>query len=260
MIVPSSNTTFEPEVRALCPNGVEAYATRIAFTPDERGLRDLKKHVRRASVDLSAEGLSDLIVFGCTVGSMVEGRGYDEGICAAIAATAGVPAITTTTAVVEAFRVLGVRTLALATPYTRKINEIESIALRDFGFHVSNVRGYYEDTADSEFTNSMIGRLSDEEVYRFALSVDTRDSDCLFISCTNLRTIGVIRYLEEKLKKPVLSSNICSIWLALWQLGISYLEGDLGARGCDCTLLRTLAPPPEVPLGMSRLVRMGSEG
>jgi maleate isomerase len=36
--------------------------------------------------------------------------------------------------------------------------------------------------------------------------------DGLFLSCTNLRTLDVIAPLEEKLKMPVLSSNLVLAW------------------------------------------------
>jgi maleate isomerase len=115
LIVPSSNSTFEPEMKAMCPAGVEVYATRVAFTADEQGLRGMRQHVRRASRDLAAEGLSNIIVFGCTVGSMIEGKGYDEKICAEITAETGIPAIATTTAVIAALQALGTSRVAVAT-------------------------------------------------------------------------------------------------------------------------------------------------
>lgn len=240
LIVPSSNTTFEPEMRAMCPEGVEVYATRVAFTSTEQGLREMKKHVRRAALELSSEGLSDIIVFGCTVGSLLEGKGYDEAICAEISSETGTPAITVTTAVLEALRTLKTTRVAVATPYTKRINDIEEAALKDHGIDVVNIRGYYEGTPDQHFNNMMIGSLCEEDIYKFALGADRERADCLFMSCTNLRTIGIIRFLEETLRKPVLSSNLCSMWLALRNLNVSCQEKDLDSKGYDGTLLRSL--------------------
>jgi maleate isomerase len=97
-------------MKAMCPAGVEVYATRVAFTTDEQ-----RQHVRRASRDLAAEGLSNIIVFGCTVGSMIEGKGCDEKICAEITAETGIPAISTTTAVIAALQALGTSRVGVAT-------------------------------------------------------------------------------------------------------------------------------------------------
>ena len=128
----------------MCPSGVEVYATRVAFTADEQGLRGMRQHVSRASCDLASEGLCDLIVFGCTVGSMIEGKGYDEKICAQITAETGIPAIATTTAVIAALQALRMSRVAVATPYTRRINDIEAKALRSYGVDVVNMKGYHE--------------------------------------------------------------------------------------------------------------------
>ena len=227
-------------MKAMCPAGVEIYATRVAFTADEEGLRGMRQHVSRAARDLAAEGLSDLIVFGCTVGSMIEGKGYDDQICAEITAETGIPAMATTTAVIAALQALGAPRVAVATPYTRRINAIEAKALRSYGVDVVNMKGYHEDVADSLFTNRMIGDLTEEDTYAFSRSVDCDEARCLFISCTNLRTMGIVGCLERDLGKPVLSSNVCMAWLALKRLNLSYRPGEL--PGCDCSLFRTLAP------------------
>jgi maleate isomerase len=60
-------------------------------------------------------GLIVLIVFGCTVGSMIEGKGCDEKICAEITAETGIPAIATTTAVIAALQALGTSRVTVAT-------------------------------------------------------------------------------------------------------------------------------------------------
>jgi maleate isomerase len=57
LIVPSSNTVCEQEVAALCPDGVAAYTARILFEPTMIGLRAMKNHVERASLELSSEGI-----------------------------------------------------------------------------------------------------------------------------------------------------------------------------------------------------------
>lgn len=240
LIVPCSNSTFEPEMKAMCPEGVEIYATRIAFTPDVQGLRDMRQHVSRASRELAAEGLCGIIVFGCTVGSMIEGEGYDEKICGEITAETGVPAIAATTAVIAALKALGVSRIAVATPYTRRINEIEEKALLSYGVQVVDIKGYHEDVADIHFTNKMIGDLHEEDAFAFARSVDREDAECVFISCTNFRTIGIIGRLEADLGKPVLSSNLCTAWFALKTLKLSYLRNEPRSRGFDSTLMRTL--------------------
>jgi len=240
LIVPSSNTTLEPEMRALCPHGVEVYATRIAFTPDEPGLRGMRGEVRRAAQELTSEGISDLILFGCTVGSMIGGKGYDEALCAEIAEETGTPAVATTTAVIAAIRSLGVSRIAVATPYTRRINEIEASALRSYGVEVVTIASCHEDVPDDRFRNRMIGELAEEQVYELGRSVDREEAEAIFLSCTNLRTLGILRCLEHDLGKPVLSSNLCNGWLAAQRLRATWRAEEIRNKGYDITLLRSL--------------------
>ena len=71
LIVPSSNTVCEPEMATLSPQGVSTYATRILFEPTIQGLKAMKEHVKRATDELSSEGICQAIAFCCTVGSMI---------------------------------------------------------------------------------------------------------------------------------------------------------------------------------------------
>jgi len=45
--------------------------------------------------------------------------------------------------------------------------------------------------------------------------VDRPESDAIFISCTNFRTLEIIESLENKLGKPVVTSNSASMWQML---------------------------------------------
>ena len=77
LIVPSSNTVCEPEMVAMRPEGVATYATRILFEPTIKGLKAMRQDVGRATLELSSEGICDIIAFCCTVGSMIGGADYD---------------------------------------------------------------------------------------------------------------------------------------------------------------------------------------
>jgi len=220
LIVPSSNTVCEQEVAALCPEGVAAYAARILFEPTMDGLRAMKNHVERASVELSSEGICRIIAFCCTVGSMLGGYEGEKEILHLIEKTAGVPAITTTTAVSAAFDVLRVKRIAVATPYTSEINRNEKESLELRGLHVTAIQGHHEAIAPHELENDMIGRLLPQTAYDMGLKVNGEDNQAIFISCTNFRAIEIIERLERETGKPVISSNQATLWYALRKLGI----------------------------------------
>jgi maleate cis-trans isomerase len=49
--------------------------------------------------------------------------------------------------------------------------------------------------------------------------VDRPDAQAIFVSCTDFRTLEIIESLEQKLGKPVISSNSASMWKMLRLLG-----------------------------------------
>ena len=220
LIVPSSNTVCEPEMAALCPPEVSTYGARILFEPTLEGLKAMKDHVGRAVAELSSEGMSRLIVFCCTVGSMVNGPDYDLQIVRRIEEKAHVPAVTTTTAVKAALKTMGVERIAVATPYTLEIDELERRLLESMGYEVTELRGYHEHVDPTAFRNDMIGRLGPEIAYELAMTVNGPRNEAIFISCTNFRAIEVIQRLEDETGKPVISSNQATMWHSLRKLGI----------------------------------------
>ena len=220
LINAASNTVFEPEVSAILPEGVKSYCTRIAFKPTIAGLKEMIDHVGEAARLLSAEGICDIIIFGCTMGSMIGGPGYDKEIISIIEGVAKVPAITITTSVLSAFEALGVKRVAIATPYTKDIGEAERRILIESGYEVTGIKNYHEDVSPEEFTNEMIGRLAPTIAYRLAREVDNDRAQAIFISCANLRAVEVIDLLERDTGKPVITSNQASAWLALRRIGI----------------------------------------
>lgn len=220
LIVPSSNTVCEQEVAALCPAGVAAYAARILFEPTLDGLRAMKNHVERASLELSSEGICQIIAFCCTVGSMLGGVEGEEELLDLIEKTAGIPAITTATAVHAAFDALTVNRVAVATPYTSEINVTEKESLERRGIYVTNIQGYHETLVPHELKNDRIGRLTPEDAYAMAQKVNGNDNEAIFISCTNFRAIEIIERLERETGKPVVSSNQATLWYALRKLRI----------------------------------------
>ncbi len=229
LIVPSSNTTMELEMWRLMPEGVSIHTARIALekvTVEE--LEAMGKGVEEASRLLSTIG-PDIVIFGCTTGSLVKGPGYDEELARRIERTAGAPAVATATAVVEALKSLGAERIALATPYIDEVNEREVKFLEHHGFSVVDLR------ALRIRGNVEIGRVEPWRVYRLAKSLDYANADALFISCTNLRTLEVINALERDTGRPVVSSNTATAWATLRKLKVceaGFRAGELLENIC----------------------------
>ena len=212
--MPSSNTTMEPEMWRLVPDGVSVHTARVPLTMvTVEELMRMESEAQRAAKLLATADV-DIVVYGCTTGSLVGGPGYDEKIARLVEEASGKPCVATATAVVEALRVLGAKKVALATPYIDEVNEKEIRFLEHHGFEIVDLKTL------RIRDNREIGRVAPERVYRLVKSLDIRSADVVFISCTNLRTIEVIDALEKDLGLPVISSNTATAWMTLRKLGI----------------------------------------
>lgn len=214
LIIPSSNTTMEPEFWQMAPKGVSIHTARMRLsnvTVDE--LIQMEKNAV-AAAKLLATASVDLLVYGCTTGSLIKGPGYDREISEKLTRETGISSIATATAVLKALETLGAEKVALVTPYTKEVTWKEIEFLEKQGYMVVDVKylGIKE--------NTMIGKQEPYTAYRLAMRLDAGKADVVFISCTNFRTIEIIPILERDIGLPVFSSNTATMWMALKELGI----------------------------------------
>lgn len=218
LIVPPTNVTNEAEWQAMAPEGVTIHTARMPLhtdTESETGKKALYDDVRRYASDLAQAG-PDLVAYGCTAGSMVTPVTALPDFMAAETERA---AITTAQAILEALTALGVKTLAIGTPYHDALNDHEAHFLAGNGFEVVAIEGLgYGAGGPQEYRN--VSRILPEEVIALARRVDRPEAEALLLSCTDLATVGVIDTLESELAKPVISSNTATFWLALRRAGI----------------------------------------
>lgn len=217
LIVPSRNVVMEPDFNRFVPPGVSVHTSRMFRTLPDVAVAtqtEMLSHAEEAA-QLVAAARVDLIVLGCTSASFIGGTGSDEEISRQLTQKTGVSTITTSTAVVEALHSFSVKKLTIITPYIDEVNERERRFFEGYGFVVLAIGGFgLRSTYD-------IAAVQPEEISRYAKSFDRSEGEALFLSCTNLRATEGIEELERALKKPVISSNQASLWLALKRLSIS---------------------------------------
>ena len=222
LIFPAPGGAPDFEFHEWAPEGVGIFITRVPFeVVTVEGLSQMGEFVEEAAA-LVAQAKVDLILFACTTGSLVKGVGYDQELIKRIEKRTGIPALTTSTAVVEALNTMKMKRIAIATPYSDWVNQAERKFLEDSGFEVSTIKGLgnVEPTAMPE--------VQYEVMYRLAKEVFNPDVDGLFISCTGIGVFDIIEILEEDLSKPVISSNQASLWAALRKLEIGTKIPGLG--------------------------------
>ena len=220
LLVPSSNTTVETEFHRALPRDVTLHVARLylaqVVTDSIGSMVDALEVESRnlASADV------DIIVLGATAPSFLKGLGYDRELAKRIEDACGKPATTTSTALIEALKTLGVSRLALGTAFTPKVNGIAAAFLAANGFEVVALDGL--DMTD----NLAIGRLPVQSAYDMGRRIDRPDAQALALACTNWRSLDIIERLERDTGKPVLSTSQVSIWHALRRIG--YEKGIAG--------------------------------
>jgi maleate isomerase len=163
-----------------------------------------------SAAQLIAQAKVEVICYGCLAGGFVQGPGHDLEIIQDIQATTGIPGVTAAEAVIRALEALKATRISVASPYESWLNEKLKSYLQAFGIEVISMRGLGT-SAHSGFTPEQNAELASE--------VDRREAQAILISCSNFRTLEIIEPLEDKLQKPVLTSNICSLWRMLRLIG-----------------------------------------
>lgn len=169
-------------------------------------LRALGRDLRRARVSS--------VAFACTGASALGGAETERQQVLALEDSTGCPATTTSAAAVHALQALGVKRVSVATPYEDWLTNRVCGWLEGAGIVVTRRKGLG--------LRSHISDLSSADAYRLAREVNDNRSDAVFISCTAWRTFDVVDALERDLGKPVVSSNLATLWHSL---GLSKVNG-----------------------------------
>jgi maleate isomerase len=217
LIVLSGDQTIEYEIRQLLDlPGVSFYGNRLYCSPTitPETLKDMESKIPEAT-RLIMPGLPlDVIAYGCTSGSMLIGienvHARIHEVRPEVACTAPLQAAT------AAFQALSSGSIALITPYTDDINRRLRGFIQDNGFKVP-VMGSWNESEDEN-----VGRITPDSIKEAVLELGRPDLvDTVFISCTSVRALGIIKAAEEELGKPVVSSNLALGWHCLRLAGVN---------------------------------------
>lgn len=217
LLYPFAGWVMEPEFYRMAPPGVTTLTARVTLVAATmEGLADM---AQSPEVERCTEGLAtapvQVICFGGTSASFLHGPDWDRSLRARMAKASGaIPVTTTSTASVRALRAFGVHRIVFVGPYLDDVTERGRQFFEASGFKVLNAVGMGLDH------DRTIGRVTLEEVYHLARRGDHPDAEAVFISCTGLKTIGVLAALEQDLGKPVVSANQASFWDCLRLAGI----------------------------------------
>lgn len=225
LVVLASDQTMEHEFRRIVrQDGVAFYEARLFndndVTPET--LRAMQARIAPAA-GLILPGMPlDVVAFGCTSAAMVLGEEtvFEELRKARPEAKCTTPI----TGAFAAFRALGLRRIAVLTPYSKAINETVRAYIEGRGVTVSAM-GTFLRTDDRE-----AARIAPASTRDAAIQVLRRpDVDGLFVSCTSLQVAPIAREVEEATGKPITSSNLAMAWHCLRLAGIDDPQPEFGS-------------------------------
>ncbi|MFQ6026796.1 MAG: aspartate/glutamate racemase family protein [Dehalococcoidia bacterium] len=204
LIVPSTNTVMEPDLYRHLPERVTVHTSRmllegsVTIEAEEKMLDVYLPECARQIGTMRP----DVVVFGCTSAGALRGPAYEQELAEELSRITGAPTITIMGAVVDQLNRLGVKKVAVLTPYSEEVNETIQHSLETSGFEVTHMNGM--DVAGA----FAIADITPEQIVEYARQeLQGVESDCLFVSCANLRSVEVLEALEEVAGRPVVTSN-----------------------------------------------------
>lgn len=218
VIIPPGNVAVEREFPLFLPKGIVLNHNRLGRPDNQQtpaSILAMNNTLEQTARDLS-QAHPEIIAYVCTGGSFLEGPGNEARPAFAIEESTGIPAISTSIAVVEALRALEIKKVMLVGPYPHDIMKAEVKFLEFYGFDVP----CYE-TFDC-MTSEQNRALKSEQIAQRVLEMQTVIDDCdgVFVSCTNILVMDQIEILEKALRKPVVTSNQATLWSILRKMSI----------------------------------------
>lgn len=207
LLVPFTNSNLEPDFAMMCPSGLSYHSTRLGGydedeVPDENQMLGLGASDLEGPLHLLLGVKPDVVIYGCTSATLTHGPEFDRSLATKIAAASGAKTVTAAGALVYALNALGAKRIGFASPYVPAINDLAVGFLAKMGFET-----VARADVGSALGNHAQGALDLDAVYALGLRADRPDADAIVLSCTEMRSVETLDRLEQKLGKPVVSSN-----------------------------------------------------
>ena len=216
LLVPGSNTTVEAEMNRAGLPGLSFHAARMALPMGLAGeelATQLRENAAAPLQHLSACQL-EAVMLGCTSAAMALGA---ERSLSMMGAAQAKGTLEVGGAIIAALSALGLRRIALFTPYLPATNASVIAYLAAAGVETTASLGLGLNASLEMFRG--VSRTSRAALEAHLDGLDHTGADGVLICCTDLPTVAALPGLEARIGKPVVSSNQAMVWAIARHLG-----------------------------------------
>ena len=229
ILVPFTNSNLEPDMALLRPDGVSMHFARMGGydadeIPDEAQMQGLGAADLEEPLALLSGVKPDVILYGCTSATLTHGPEFDRALTAKIKQDSGAQTVTAAGSLVQALQAIEAKTIGFASPYVPNINDMAIDFLERSGIKTI-ARSEVQETLD----NDGQGGLTPDRVYELGCGAEHKKADAIVLSCTDMRSVEVIDALEERLEKPVVTSNQAMLFTCLQKLQMTDVIDGYGS-------------------------------
>ena len=191
---------------------IDLYCNRIhCYNPlTNETLKKMANDIPKVTEDILPDQKLDCVAYGCTSGTIA--AGYQSIYEKVNLAKPNTKVTTPITSAINAIKFLKIKKLSVFTPYTDEINQSVINYFEKENIEISEL-SYFNIASDLD-----IGKVDPDHLFDILAKIDLTNSDALFVSCTALPVLSIIKELEKKIGKVVLSSNQTLIWDTLKEI------------------------------------------
>ena len=210
LIVLATDTMIEKDfLKVFNEISADLYVNRITnYNPvTAENLKRITNNITSVTENILPGEKLDCVVYGCTSGTIVSG--YDNIKKKINLAKPDALVTAPSTAVLNALKKKNIKKISIVTPYIKSVNDDVVNFFKNNNFEITS-NTYFDIESDVD-----IGKVDQEKLLEILSTIDHKNAEALFVSCTSLPVLNIIEKLEKKLNITVLSSNQALIWETL---------------------------------------------
>lgn len=229
VLIPSTNTTVQPEFDGMRPRGVTNHISRIRIPniplendADFERLIALIAAAQMEAVDSVMSCEPDVLVLGISAETFWDGYTASKKLRAELEQHTGLPVAMGSDACQAALALFGCKRIGVITPYQPVGDRNVERFFGEAGFEVTRIEGL---KCESPVAIAHVGH---DRLRAAADAVDGDDVDAIVQVGTNLAMARLAPELERAKGKPVIAINTAIYWDALRKNGIDDAVAGFG--------------------------------